>query len=428
MSKIHVISADNGNLISSEIFLIPSHYGVKKDIYAYNIIGDFVGIVSVREREDFITRDNLMEECANELSLSVNDSFSLKCKVVEQSGKKIILEKVNLVRISNVSVFKTQPVSVTFLELAHIPCGSPSRTDEKVQHHVIKGLKGKSVQVKPKQLELINSSIINQATKELKEIKKAENRKENGDDNMMKKFNLGMNMKNIFGGEIGMVKSDDVRLGLDGSIAIKRADGDYVTFKEDGTVINVSQFAFDMGGLFILPVTIDKVKRGDIIIKDGRYYHVDEDGVVGKGLQGTAVDNSEIKEFRLTKSMLLNNEYVRKVVSPFSMFGVSNNDSNNGLMTMAMLSGMDFGDEKSEMFTALMMAQAINDGNNGMDMQKMLPFLMMGGNKGDMSQLFMMSAILGQGNIFGGQPTQAKEDTITKKDVEKIVTDMLTNN
>ena len=125
--------------------------------------------------------------------------------------------------------------------------------------------------------------------------------------------------------------------------------------------------------------------------------------------------------------MLLNNEYVRKVVSPFSMFGVNNNDSNNGLMTMAMLSGMDFGDEKSEMFTTLMMAQVINGGNNGMDMQKMLPFLMIGGNKGDMSQLFMMSAILGQGNIFGGQPTQAKEDTITKKDVEKIVTDMLTN-
>lgn len=437
MSKIHVISANNGNLISSDIFLIPSHYGVKKDIYAYNIVGDFVGVVSVKEREGFITRDNLMEECASELSLSVNDSFSLKCKVVEQTDKKIVLEKVNLVRISNVSVFKTQPVSVTFLELAHIPCGSPSITDEKVQHHVIKGLKGKSIQAKPKQLELISNSIIEQATKEfkdikdikkeLKEIKKAENRKENGDDNMMKKFNLGMNMKNIFGGEIGMVKSDDVRLGLDGSIAIKRADGDYVTFKEDGTVINVSQFAFDMGGLFILPVTIDKVKRGDIIIKDGRYYHVDEDGVVGKGLQGTAVDNSEIKEFRLTKSMLLNNEYVRKVVSPFSMFGVNNNDSNNSLMTMAMLSGMDFGDEKSEMFTTLMMAQAINGGNNGMDIQKMLPFLMMGGNKGDMSQLFMMSAILGQGNIFGGQPTQAKEDTITKKDVEKIVTDMLTN-
>ena len=190
MSKIHVISANNGNLISSDIFLIPSHYGVKKDIYAYNIVGDFVGVVSVKEREGFITRDNLMEECASELSLSVNDSFSLKCKVVEQTDKKIVLEKVNLVRISNVSVFKTQPVSVTFLELAHIPYGSPSRTDEKVQHHVIKGLKGKNIQVKPKQLELISSSIKEQATKELKgikdikkelkEIKKAENRKENG--------------------------------------------------------------------------------------------------------------------------------------------------------------------------------------------------------------------------------------------------------
>ena len=93
MSKIHVVSANNGNLISSEIFLIPSHYGVKKDIYAYNIVGDFVGVVSVKEREGFITRDNLMEECANELSLSVNDSFSLKCKVVEQTDKKIVDRK-----------------------------------------------------------------------------------------------------------------------------------------------------------------------------------------------------------------------------------------------------------------------------------------------------------------------------------------------
>lgn len=409
-----VIVRDMDNVVTDDIFLIPSHYGVKKDIYAYNIVGEFLGVVSNKERNDVSIkkRDEITEFYSKDISLK--ESFSLKCKLIEKKDKILTVESVSCHVIDNVSVFKSQPVSVSLLELAHTPSRSNNKTktkDDKAEYWPVNNVPVFEPEetIKPKALK--------------KQNKKIKENNINGVDNMK----LGMNFANIFGGEIGMVKSDNVKLGLNGEIAVKRADGDYVTFKEDGTVLNVSQFAFDMGGLFIVPVTIDNVKKGDIVIKDNVYYHVDEDGVSGQGLKATSVNNSEIKEFRLTKSMLLNNEYVRKVISPFSMFGKL--DNSNPFMALAMLSGMNMADEKSEMMNTLLMAQMINGGQNGFDMKSMLPLLMFGkSNDGNSLSQYMILSTLTNGGLFGKteDKTEVVENkAITKEEIKKYVEEVL---
>lgn len=409
-----VIVRDMNNVVTDDIFLIPSHYGIKKDIYAYNIVGEFLGVVSNKDRNNIKKRDEVTEFYSS--NVPSGKSFSLKCKLVEKKDKILTVETVAFNTIDNVSVFKSQPVSVSLLELAHTPSRSNSKT--KAKDDIAKCWPVDNVSTfEPEEIETVKPKALKKQNKKIKE------NNINGVDNMK----LGMNFANIFGGEIGMVKSDNVKLGLNGEIAVKRADGDYVTFKEDGTVLNVSQFAFDMGGLFIVPVTIDNVKKGDIVIKDNVYYHVDEDGVSGQGLKATSVNNSEIKEFRLTKSMLLNNEYVRKVISPFSMFGKL--DNSNPFMALVMLSGMNMADEKSEMMNTLLMAQMINGGQNGFDMKSMLPLLMFGkSNDGNSLSQYMILSTLTNGGLFGKteDKTEVVENkAITKEEIKKYVEEVL---
>lgn len=370
----------------SEVYLIPSHYGHKKDIYAYNHVGQYLGVVSNKsdDKNGTSTRDTFNNAINTRLENNKELSVSVKASVYKIDGKKMYVEIDNIATISNISVSKSVDASVRYLEVVHMP----SRTTDKIQpnKHVI------TIDEK----ELNNNDIT---------IK-------NGDDNM-----LGMNMDKIFGGKIGMVKTDSVKLGINGEIAIKKADGTYVTFKDD-TLTNVSEFAFDIGGLFILPVSVDKVKKGDIIVKDNQYYHVDEDGQVGKGLQGTTVEG-KIEKFRFTKSMLFGSEFVRKVVSPFSMLSENSDFSSNPMMMLMFANGFNgFGNsDKNDLMTTMLLMNMVNDKNS--DMSKMLPFMLMqqNGNNDMMTAMMLMNMNNG---LFNNE-TKPKEKSLTEEDIKKYI-------
>lgn len=413
-----VISQDREKkslVVGDFLYLIPSHYGIKKDIYAYNCVGEYVGVVSNKDRDGFNTRDDVNNELAKVIH-TTHASRSIKCIVNKVGDKTIQCEVVSSQKIvPNISVNKSS-VEVKYCELAHTPSRNAGTSKD---NNVVISYDVDAIPVRELTMTATQDNTINI--------------KNSGVDNMRNTNTFGgMNLNNIFGGEIGMVKDDKFKIGMNGTIAVRRNTGDYITFDTDGNPTNVSSFAFDMGGLFVLPVTVDKVKKGDIVIKDNEPLYVDKDGKVGENLVATSIDKSEVKEFKPTKSFLLGNEFVRKVVSPFSMFNGAGTDGMMGNPFMMLALTGNIGNQQDDLMTTLMLAQAIN-GDGAMDMQKMLPFMLLskGGNGSNdmMSTMVMMSTLSGNGmsGLFGTPSTTRKEENkaVTKEDIKEIVNEAL---
>ena len=80
-------------------------------------------------------------------------------------------------------------------------------------------------------------------------------------DNMI---NNNMGMMNT---EVGKINTNDVKLSMNGGIAVKTKDGKYVTYnKENNKLLDVSMFAFDCPNMIMkMPTMINQLVRGDLI-------------------------------------------------------------------------------------------------------------------------------------------------------------------
>lgn len=180
-------------------------------------------------------------------------------------------------------------------------------------------------------------------------------------------------MSNMFNGMFGKVAPGMCRLGMNGKVAIKTSNG-YKTYDVDsGKLVNCNNFAFDVGVDFFFVIPTNSVKRGDIILADGKPRMVLE---VGKNeIKTFCYEDSTISTIVPERHMFMGNTYFYGKI--ISMFGDVKGKGAN------------------KVFKYMMMAEMFN-GNNSMgncNNNSMIPMMMM--MNGGMDDIFNFDFDLG---------------------------------
>lgn len=172
-------------------------------------------------------------------------------------------------------------------------------------------------------------------------------------------MNVGM-----FNGMFGKIASGMCRLGMNGKIAIKTSNG-YKSYDADtGKLTNCNSFVFDIGEDFFFVIPTNSVKRGDIILADGKPRMVLE---VGKNeIKTFCYEDSTISTIVPERHMFMGNTYFYgKIVSMFgNSFGKKGGMQN--MMKYMMLSEMMKGNNTSGMNNIMPMMFMINGGMSDM--------------------------------------------------------------
>ena len=229
--------------------------------------------------------------------------------------------------------------------------------------------------------------------------------------NHIEKDNKGEDKMNslqkLFGGKIGLVKENNVKIGMNMKIAIKSANGDYKTV-DKGVLTNISDFAFDTG-IFIMPKLISNVSVGDIIAKDNEYVYITAVNLKDKQYTGINYSTGQIATYTMQSHILLGQEYVRILTSMFDGM------SNNNMLPLLLISGDNsFGNmfEDNKMSSLLMLNMFNNQ--NGTQNNNLLPLLLLSkdiGKDGNMMEMFMMMQMFnGNSNLFQQQSSSSDEN------------------
>lgn len=220
-------------------------------------------------------------------------------------------------------------------------------------------------------------------------------------------------LQKLFGGKIGLVKENNVKIGMNMKIAIKSANGDYKTV-DKGVLTNISDFAFDTG-IFIMPKLISNVSVGDIIAKDNEYVYITAVNLKDKQYTGINYSTGQIATYTMQSHILLGQEYVRILTSMFDGM------SNNNMLPLLLISGDNsFGDmfEDNKMSSLLMLNMFNNQ--NGTQNNNLLPLLLLSkdtGKDSNMMEMFMMMQMFnGNFNLF-----QQQSSEISSSDENSIV-------
>lgn len=191
------------------------------------------------------------------------------------------------------------------------------------------------------------------------------------------------NMKNMINFDFGpCTGNDNIRMSIYG-IAVKNANGTFVSYDATNTAImDVDVFNFD-GAKFLykMPVAIKDVAVGDVVIHSRKPMFVTEVLAKSKSLKVIDPVNGEVKEIMLTRSPF-GFDFATKIVNFLGNMGSANADNPFGNLWMIML--MNENDSMDNLLPLMMMNQ------NGGSIDPMMMFVLMG-NKGDNSLLpFLM--------------------------------------
>lgn len=213
------------------------------------------------------------------------------------------------------------------------------------------------------------------------------------------------NFKEMMGGfNLGEVKENELAMTMDGRVAVKRKDGEYVTYdSEKKVIVNNHGFVIDeMDGMFMIIPSQD-VKEKDLVKIAGDYFYIDE--IEGEKIYGINLSRGATQRINLVKEVsLMGFNFYNKVVSLASGFGQQGMNP----MTLVMMKQM-FGKD---------------DSSSGNMMEKMFEMQMMsqmfggGQNCNPMANMF--------GGMFGQSQQQTKEEveekiTLTKEEYERLV-------
>ena len=172
-------------------------------------------------------------------------------------------------------------------------------------------------------------------------------------------MNVGM-----FNGMFGKIAPGMCRLGMNGKVAIRTSNG-YKSYDiNTGKLTNCNSFVFDIGEDFFFVIPTNSVKRGDIILADGKPRMVLETGK--NEIKTFCYEDSTISTIVPERHMFMGNTYFYgKIVSIFgNSFG-----KKGGMKSMM----------KYMMFSEMM------KGNGTSGMSNMVPMMfMMNGDMGDM--------------------------------------------
>lgn len=175
---------------------------------------------------------------------------------------------------------------------------------------------------------------------------------------------------NFFGKLFGKVAPGQVRLSMNGDMAIKTSNG-YKTYNvEDGSLTNCDNFVFDIGSEFFFIIPTNKVEKGDVILAAGKPHCVIK--IDDNRIEALRYEDGSIVHIVPERSVFFGRTYFYgKIVS---MFGkVTGNNGDKGMKNMMKYFIM------SEMMGK-------NNGNNG-NMSSMLPMMMFMGNN-NMEDMF----------------------------------------
>ena len=181
-----------------------------------------------------------------------------------------------------------------------------------------------------------------------------------------------------------------VAMTLDGRLAIKRPNGDYVAFNPlSGEIENQSEFVMgeDMlsGMVYVMPT--DKIEAGDIIVSNSSYVYVTD---MTEGLTGVNLSTGVVNDIVTEKHVLFGKNVYKKVVSMFNMVG-GTDGAMNPMMMLALM-----GDDNKENLLPLMMMSGMSGADKGA-MNPMMMMMLLDGKDGDgtIKTMLMMQMMQG---------------------------------
>lgn len=196
---------------------------------------------------------------------------------------------------------------------------------------------------------------------------------------------MNFNFGNMFNGMFDKVKPGYCKLAMNGEIAVRTAPNVYKTYDvKTGNLVNCSDFAFDMDGMFWVVPTF-KVEIGDIILinqKPRRVISIGENSI-----KAFSYDDSTIDEFVPEHHVFMGKTYCYgKIFCPFK-----NIDKDDNMMT--------------NMMSMYMMSQMFGNGNSmGNNAFNPMMFMFMGDNNP------MMKMFEGAFNFGTNTTNEVKED------------------
>ncbi|MGL4950190.1 MAG: hypothetical protein ACRC5M_07380, partial [Anaeroplasmataceae bacterium] len=190
---------------------------------------------------------------------------------------------------------------------------------------------------------------------------------------------------------------------------------------------DINNFAFDMGGVFILPKKIDKLTNGDIVVRNNETFIVND----ATNLTMVNIETQKQETIVKVKNMFFGTEFVRVITSPLSMFG-NNGGMTDKLMPLMLMGGMNGTNGQGGLDMTTFMMMSIMNGESS-DKNSMLPFMMMsmGGNQQGQAQNqmlpFMMMSMMenkdssGFGGMFDMFSSKKEEPVQQEKTLEELV-------
>lgn len=184
---------------------------------------------------------------------------------------------------------------------------------------------------------------------------------------------MNFSFGNVFNGMFGPVKAGMCKIGLNGQVAVKTSTG-YKTFDlKKNSLVNCTDFAFDMDGAFYVVPTF-KVKRGDIILVNGKPRCVIETNP--NTIKVFSYEDSSILEVVPEHHVFMGKTYCYgKIFSPFMNMGKNGSNVMSSMMNMMMMNQMFNGN---------------NNGANNNGMANMMPMMFMMNSTGNENPFMSM--------------------------------------
>lgn len=173
----------------------------------------------------------------------------------------------------------------------------------------------------------------------------------------------------FFNGMFGRIDPGNIRLDVNGNIAVRTTNGYKSYNMKTGKLINCNNFVFDIGEEFFFVIPTNKVEKGDIILAQGKGGGRKPKCVMDVNPSFITVINYEdstVEQILPERHMFMGNTYFYgKIVSMFNfsggkgkkngfenilkykmmseMMGGKNNANNNGMGNLMMLGMMSNG-------------------------------------------------------------------------------------
>lgn len=208
-----------------------------------------------------------------------------------------------------------------------------------------------------------NGELTYQATETIEKIDKLQKSVYNKnvksqEQNEKEKETTMFDSNNFFGKLFGKVAPGQVRLSMNGDMAIKTSNG-YKTYNvENGSLTNCDNFVFDIGSEFFFIIPTNKVEKGDVILASGKPHCVIK--TEDNRIEALRYEDGSIVNIVPERNVFFGKTYFYgKIVS---MFGSMKGKGMDSMMKYMVMSEMMKGGNSSNMASMLPMMMFMQNG------------------------------------------------------------------